>query len=117
MLAIAGPPVTRETPQIGPQGRALAGAGRSRGLPRTGRGVGLARGLRTLGGRHSAAEPVARSFVVKAGVLQVVAQRRVGGATERTYTLRRAATRIDPRDWPPWSRMNSAKPSSPTWQA
>lgn len=36
------------------------------------------------------------SLLVKAGVLQVVAERRVRAVTERTYTLRTAAARLDP---------------------
>ncbi len=36
------------------------------------------------------------ALLTKAGVLQVVAERRVRGAVERTYTLRRYAARISP---------------------
>jgi len=36
------------------------------------------------------------SLLTKAGVLQVVAERRVRAATERTYTLRVAASSLDP---------------------
>jgi hypothetical protein len=36
------------------------------------------------------------ALLTKAGVLQVVAERRVRGAVERTYTLRLFAARIDP---------------------
>jgi hypothetical protein len=36
------------------------------------------------------------ALLVKAGVLQVVAERRVRGAVERTYTMRQAAAQIQP---------------------
>jgi Helix-turn-helix domain len=38
------------------------------------------------------------ALLTKAGVLQVVAERRVRGAVERTYTLRLFAARIDPAE-------------------
>jgi hypothetical protein len=38
------------------------------------------------------------ALLVKAGVLQVVAERRVRGAVERTYTLRLFAARITPEE-------------------
>lgn len=38
------------------------------------------------------------ALLVKAGVLQVVAERRVRGAVERTYTLRLFAARISPEE-------------------
>ncbi len=38
------------------------------------------------------------SILVKAGVLQVVGERRVRGAVERTYTLRRVAAQIGSRE-------------------
>jgi hypothetical protein len=36
------------------------------------------------------------ALLIKAGVLQVVAERRVRGAVERTYTMRQAAAQIQP---------------------
>jgi hypothetical protein len=36
------------------------------------------------------------ALLVKAGVLQVVAERRIRGAVERTYTMRQAAAQIQP---------------------
>jgi Helix-turn-helix domain len=38
------------------------------------------------------------ALLAKAGVLQVVAERRVRGAVERTYTLRQFAARISPEE-------------------
>jgi hypothetical protein len=38
------------------------------------------------------------ALLAKAGVLQVVAERRVRGAVERTYTLRLSAARISPEE-------------------
>jgi DNA-binding transcriptional ArsR family regulator len=38
------------------------------------------------------------ALLTKAGVLQVVAERRVRGAVERTYTMRLLAARIQPRE-------------------
>ena len=38
-------------------------------------------------------------LLTKAGVLEVVAERRVRGTVERTYALRLSAARIDPAEW------------------
>src|SRR6202451_3828398 len=38
------------------------------------------------------------ALLTKAGVLQVVAERRVRGAVERTYTMRQAAGAVRPRE-------------------
>ncbi len=44
------------------------------------------------------------SQLAKAGVLQVVAERRIRGAVERTYTLRLAAAQLQPHDMTAMSR-------------
>ncbi|MGN6867771.1 MAG: helix-turn-helix domain-containing protein [Solirubrobacteraceae bacterium] len=49
------------------------------------------------------------ALLAKAGVLQVVAERRVRGAVERTYTLRQFTTRITPEEARQMSREEHAQ--------
>jgi predicted DNA-binding transcriptional regulator YafY len=48
------------------------------------------------------------ALLARAGVLQVVAERRVRGAVERTYTLRQAAAQMDPNEVAAMSRDEHA---------